>query len=158
VIIHAANTADLKLIGSRTEGAVGDTVRADVTVRNRGPAWIASLGAGEPAATVDVRIPAGTTVTAKPEACAALTEDGEWLEEQLDAPRYRCTTPIYLNERAAHTFSFDLRIDSEGRSRSTVAIDNDQYEPPVRSFDPDLANNSAALVVNGLARNGSPTS
>ncbi|MER6087529.1 hypothetical protein [Streptomyces bluensis] len=154
VIIHATNTADLKLIGSRIDGTVGDTVRADVTVRNRGPAWIASLGAGEPAATVDVRIPSGTTVTAKPEECYARTEDGEWLEEQRGAPRYFCATPIYLNERATHTFSFDLRVDRDGTFRSTVAIDNDQYEPPIRSFDPDLANNSAALVVRGLTPNG----
>jgi hypothetical protein len=149
VIIHAVNSADLKLIGSRVEGAVGDTVRADIKVKNRGPAWVASLGAGEPAANVDVRIPAGTTVTAKPDACYALTEDGEWLEEQLGAPRYRCHTPIYLNERATTAFPFDLRVDRAGSSSSTVAIDNDQYEPPIRSFDPNLANNSAAIVVSG---------
>ncbi|MFJ9587921.1 hypothetical protein [Streptomyces acidicola] len=158
VIIHASNTADLKLIGSRTEGAVGDTVRADVTVRNRGPAWVASLGAGAPVATVDVRIPSGTTVTAKPEACSARTDDGEWVEEQLGALRYDCTTPVYLNERATHTFSFDLRVDREGTFRSTVAIDNDHYELPIRSFDPNLANNSARLVVTGLTSNGSPSS
>ncbi|MEV8587017.1 hypothetical protein AB0424_08745 [Streptomyces sp. NPDC051180] len=149
VIVHAANTADLRLRGSRVEGAVGATVRAEVTVKNRGPAWIASLGAGEPAATVDVRVPAGTTVTAKPDSCSALSEGGEWLEQQLGAPRYRCTTPIYLYENASHTFGFDLRIDRAGKSRSTVALDNDQSEPPVRSFDPDLTNNTAAIVVNG---------
>ncbi|USQ89165.1 hypothetical protein NFX46_38745 [Streptomyces phaeoluteigriseus] len=149
VIIHATNTADLRLIGSRVEGAVGETVRADITVKNRGPAWVASLGAGEPVATVDVRIPAGATVTARPDDCYALTADGEWVEEQLGAPRYRCTTPIYLNERATHTFPFDLRIDSATRSTASVAIDNDQYEPPIRAYDPDLTNNSARNVVNG---------
>ncbi|KOG28753.1 hypothetical protein ADK34_13695 [Streptomyces viridochromogenes] len=149
VIIHAANTADLKLRGSRVEGAVGATVRADVTVKNRGPAWIASLGAGEPAVTVDVRIPAGTTVTAKPDSCSALTETGDWVEEQLGAPRYRCASPIYLDERATHTFGFDLRIDRPGKTKATVSIDNDQYEPPIRSFDPDLTNNTATIVVNG---------
>ncbi|MEU8652751.1 hypothetical protein [Streptomyces sp. NPDC048737] len=149
VIVHATNTADLRLIGSRVEGAVGETVRADVKVRNRGPAWIASLGAGEPVATVDVRVPAGTTVTARPDNCYALTADGDWVEEQLGAPRYRCTTPVFLNERATHTFPFDLRIDSATRSTSTVAIDNDQYEPPIRAYDPDLTNNAARIVVNG---------
>jgi hypothetical protein len=149
VIIHATNTADLKLAGARVEGAAGATVRADVKVKNRGPAWIASLGAGEPVATVDVRIPATTTVTAKPDSCYALTEAGDWREEQLGAPRYRCTTPIYLNETATHTFPFGLHIDTEGTSRSTLTIDNDQYEPPIRSFDPNLANNSATIVVNG---------
>lgn len=149
VIIHATNTADLKLIGSRVEGAVGETVRADITVKNRGPAWVASLGAGEPVATVDVRIPAGTTVTARPDTCYALTADGEWVEEQLGAPRYRCQTPIYLNERAIHTFPFDLRIDSAARSTAPVAIDNNQYEPPIRAYDPDLTNNASRIVVNG---------
>ncbi|MGW1140995.1 hypothetical protein [Streptomyces zhihengii] len=149
VIIHAANTADLRLTGARVTGAVGDTVQAGVTVRNRGPAWIASLGAGEPAATVDVRIPANATVTGRPDECYALTADGEWREEQLGAPRYRCTTPVFLNERADHAFTFGLRIDAPGTARAVSGIDNDQFEPPVRSFDPDLTNNTAALVVTG---------
>lgn len=29
-----------------------------------------------------------------------------------------------------------------------VAINNDQYEPPIRSFDPNPADNSSAIVVN----------
>ncbi|MET9506105.1 hypothetical protein ABZY42_31075 [Streptomyces sp. NPDC006622] len=149
VIIHATNTADLRLIGSRIEGTVGETVQADIKVRNRGPAWVASLGAGEPVATVDVRVPSGTTVTARPDACYALTADGDWREEQLGAPRYRCTTPIYLNEHATHTFPFTLRIDSAARSTAPVAIDNDQHEPPIRAYDPDLTNNTARIVVNG---------
>ncbi|MGW1957832.1 hypothetical protein ACWCPI_34675 [Streptomyces sp. NPDC001920] len=65
--VDARNTADLRLTGSRVRGAVGDTVTADITVHNRGPAWVASLGAGAAVATVRFQAPAGTTVTGLPE-------------------------------------------------------------------------------------------
>ncbi|WP_066946533.1 hypothetical protein [Streptomyces lushanensis] len=150
VLIKAVNTADLKLIGGKVAGAAGETVTASVTVKNRGPAWVASLGAGEPVATVDFTVPRGTAVTAKPEECYALDASGEWREEQLGAPRYRCTTPNVLHERASHTFPFSLRVDRvvPGARGKAVTL-NDRPDLRIRDFDPNLANNRAAVVVNG---------
>ncbi|MFI8997819.1 hypothetical protein [Streptomyces sp. NPDC053542] len=150
--VRAKNTADYRLTGSQVSGAAGETVQASVTVRNQGPAWVASLSAGDPAATVDVNIPAGTTVTAKPDNCEARTASGGYRDEQLGAPRYRCFTPIYLTEagtESTHRFTFGLRIDEVlPGAGATAAIWNDAYEPPVRTFDPDLTNNEARIVVN----------
>ncbi|MEV0598780.1 hypothetical protein AB0I82_05660 [Streptomyces sp. NPDC050315] len=150
--VRAKNTADYRLTGSQITGAAGETVQASVAVRNRGPAWVASLSAGDPAATVDVNIPAGTTVTAKPENCEARTASGGYRGEQLGAPRYRCFTPLYLTEagtESTHRFVFDLRIGEViPGSSATAAIWNDAYEPPVRAFDPNLANNESRIVVN----------
>ncbi|MEV7682595.1 hypothetical protein AB0O64_29200 [Streptomyces sp. NPDC088341] len=150
MLINAINTADLKLIGGEVEGAAGETVTASVTVKNRGPAWVASLGAGEPVATVDFTVPRGTAVTAKPEECYALDASGAWQEEQLGAPRYRCSTPVFLHERASHTFPFSLRVDRvvPGARGKAVTL-NDRPDLRISDFDPNLANNKAFVVVNG---------
>jgi hypothetical protein len=144
------NTADINVKGSEVSGAVGDQVTATVTVKNRGPAWVASLGAGSSVVLVDVRVPQGTTVVGKPDRCSAVTPDGQWPESQLGAPRYLCRTPIYLWEKDRVDFPFELRIDQvvEG-VRGAVSTVEDNPDVPLTAFDPDLDNNSAAIVVNG---------
>ncbi|MER7404583.1 hypothetical protein ABT373_19320 [Streptomyces sp. NPDC000070] len=143
VILDARNTADLKLTGSRVGGSVGDTVTARVTVHNRGPAWVASLGVGAAVATVKFQAPEGTTVTGLPEEDCRPSEDGP------SATTYYCRTPIYLHDKASYTFEIPLRIDRVVRgARTTVATVNDDPELSIWKFDPNLLNNSAWIVVN----------
>jgi len=143
VILDAKNTADLKLTGSRVRGAVGDTVTASVTVHNKGPAWVASLGAGAAAATVPVQAPEGTTIVGVPDECWTSSEEGE------PVTTYFCRTPIYLHDGASHTMEVRLRIDEVVRgARTTVETLNDDPELPISRFDPNLRNNRAQIVVN----------
>ncbi|GGW64914.1 hypothetical protein AB0E64_25645 [Streptomyces caelestis] len=143
VMLNARNTADLKLLGSRVSGAAGDTVTARVTVHNRGPAWVASLGAGASVAKVRFQAPQGTTVMGLPEEDCWTSEDG------ASPTTYYCRTPIYLHDKASHTFEIPLRIDRVVRgARTTVATVNDDPELSIRKFDPNLRNNSARIVVN----------
>ncbi|MFJ8635739.1 hypothetical protein [Streptomyces sp. NPDC093568] len=145
VILEARNTADLKLTGSRARGGAGDTVTARITVYNRGPAWVASLGAGAPVATVRFQAPEGTTVVGTPEDCWTLPPS----EEGPSVTTYFCWTPIYLHDRASHTMEVRLRIDEVVRgARTTVEILDDEAELPVSKFDPNLRNNRAQIVVN----------
>ncbi len=145
VILEARNTADLKLIGSRVTGAVGDTVTAGVTVHNRGPAWVASLGAGAAVSTVRFQAPEGTTVVGLPEDCYVLPPS----EEGPAATTYFCWTPIYLHDKASYTIEVQLRIDRVVRgARTTVATVIDDPELDIRRFDPNLRNNRTAIVVN----------
>ncbi|MGY1578065.1 hypothetical protein [Streptomyces sp. MN13] len=146
VMLDAGNTADIKLTGSRVAGAVDDVVTARVTVSNRGPAWVASLGAGAPAATVRFRAPEGTSVVGLPEDC--------WVQlppEEGTAPgTYYCGTPVHLHDKASHTIEVRLRIDQVvPGARATVATVNDNPELELRRFDPDLRNNRTSIVVNG---------
>ncbi|MDF3144907.1 MULTISPECIES: hypothetical protein [unclassified Streptomyces] len=144
VVLDARNTADLKLTGSKVRGAVGDTVTAQVTVRNRGPAWVASLGAGAPVAVVRFQAPEGTKV---------LDMDNCWSSDPDDpnpSTYYYCGTPIWLHDGASHTFEIPLQIERVVRgARVTVSTVNDLSELEIRKFDPNLRNNSAAIVVNG---------
>ncbi|MFI9757154.1 hypothetical protein ACIHFB_04350 [Streptomyces sp. NPDC051963] len=144
VILDAKNTADLKLTGSRVRGAVGDTVTARVTVSNRGPAWVASLGVGAPVAVVRFQAPEGTKV---------LDMDECWSSEPDDpgpVTDYFCATPVWLHDGSSHTFEIPLQIERVVRgARATVSTVNDMPELEIRKFDPNLRNNTAAIVVNG---------
>ncbi|WDV49832.1 hypothetical protein PV963_05385 [Streptomyces coeruleorubidus] len=143
VMLNARNTADLKLTDSRVSGAAGDTVTARVTVHNRGPAWVASLGAGAAVAKVRFQAPEGTTVTGLPEEDCWTSADG------TSPTTYYCRTPIYLHDKASHTFEIPLRIDRVVRgAHTTVATVNDDPELSIGKFDPNLRNNSARIVVN----------
>ncbi|MFE4582170.1 hypothetical protein, partial [Streptomyces chartreusis] len=130
VVLDAKNTADLKVTGSRVRGAVGDTVTASVTVHNKGPAWVASLGAGAAVATVPVQAPEGTTIVGVPDECWTSSEEGE------PVTTYFCRTPIYLHDGASHTMEVRLRIDEVVRgARTTVETLNDDPELPISRFD-----------------------
>ncbi|MFF2326645.1 MULTISPECIES: hypothetical protein [unclassified Streptomyces] len=139
--ITATNKADLiALAHDITSVAPGDTVTARIGVKNRGPAWVASLGAGASVATLDVRIPEGTTVTGTPGNCYATGTN-----------RYTCWTPILLWEKARSTFDFTLRVDRvvKGGATGSVATLNDDPELRISAFDPQLANNTAEFTVTG---------
>ncbi|MFG2629197.1 hypothetical protein [Streptomyces sp. NPDC048473] len=139
--ITATNKADLIALASDiTSAAPGDTVTARIGVKNRGPAWVASLGAGASVATLDVRIPEGATVTGKPSACY-----------ETGTNRYTCRTPILLWEQARSTFDFTLHVDRlvEGGAQGSVATLNDDPELRISAFDPELDNNTAEFTVTG---------
>ncbi|MEV5606802.1 hypothetical protein [Streptomyces sp. NPDC052225] len=137
----AANTADLKAIGKDITGvSAGDTVTARVGVRNKGPAWVASLGAGASVATTDVTLPSGTTVTQKPEMC-----------DEVDGRHYVCRTPILMWEDSRTVFDFTLHVDSVSSTGATgtVATRNDDPELRISAFDPNLRNNSTSFTISG---------
>ncbi|WLW57143.1 hypothetical protein [Streptomyces sp. YU58] len=145
VILDAKNTADLKLTGNRMRGAAGDTVTARMTVHNRGPAWVASLGAGSAVATVRFQAPEGTTVVGLPEDCWTLPPS----EEGPSAATYFCWTPIYLHDKASYDIEVQLRIDKVVRGARAVIETVNDGELPITQFDPNLRNNVSAIIVNG---------
>ncbi|MFF8375317.1 CARDB domain-containing protein [Streptomyces sp. NPDC015661] len=147
--IGVTNTADFAVRGARLTAAAGETVRADVTFRNRGPAWIANLGSGDPVGSVDVTVPQGATATTVPDACEPRTADGGWWESEVrtGAPRYVCRLPIWVAEKQTVTFPFDLRVDTV----VTGAKGAITLKPPYGTgfpFDPNADNNKAKLVLN----------
>ena len=145
--IGAANTADFAVRGAAVSGAAGDTVTASIAFRNKGPAWVGNLGSGDPVATVDLRVPQGTTVTGVPSGCYPRTLDGGHYPGSTGAPRYVCDLPYWVSESAEIAYAFKLRVDTvvPGASGAvTVRPERGDGFP----FDPDGSNNSASLVVN----------
>ncbi|WP_037676125.1 hypothetical protein [Streptomyces globisporus] len=147
--IGVANTADFAVRGARLTAAAGETVRADVTFRNRGPAWVANLGSGDPVGSVDVTVPQGSTATTVPDACEPRTADGGWWEGEVrtGAPRYVCQLPIWVAEKQTVTFPFELRVDTVVTGAKGAIV----LKPPYGTgfpFDPNTQNDKAKLVLN----------
>ncbi|MGW2558263.1 hypothetical protein ACWCXB_03250 [Streptomyces sp. NPDC001514] len=148
--IKAANTADFAVRGTKVTGAAGETVKADLTFRNKGPAWVANLGSGDPVALVDLIVPKGATVTGVPENCQPRALDGDaWYEERTGAPRYRCDLPLWVAEKQTVTFPFELRIDTvvPGAVGKITLMHPYGTTQPL-PFDPNVDNNKARLVLN----------
>ncbi|MFJ7325636.1 peptidase [Streptomyces cyaneofuscatus] len=145
------NTADFVAYGDKVAGAEGSTVTADIGFRNDGPAWVSYLRSGENVATLDFTVPPGTTVTAKPDRCRAVTAAGGYREDQKSpAPRYVCDASPTVLDDGGLDLPFELRIDrSAVGAEGAVTIRGPWLQDPKLPFDPKPANNTAYLIVNG---------
>ncbi|WP_405666484.1 LPXTG cell wall anchor domain-containing protein [Streptomyces sp. NBC_01166] len=143
--VTAVNTADFALTGAQLDGKVGDEVTASVKFLNKGPAWVyRELGQG--AATVDVRIPSGTSVVKAHDYCSPVTKT-----------HYTCgTSQSWVDEAGGETYPFVLRIDKavEGATGKVSFTGAD------RPFDKNAANDTAEIVIDagtGTTTGGSST-
>lgn len=154
VDITAENTADFALTGASVKGKAGDTVTAEVTFANRGPAWARNDVYG-PIGVFDVGIPKGTTVTKVPEFCLPVGSDGKTLKAATGASDYRCTTPYnYADEDSERPYAFDLRIDKVTQNATgKVAFVKGDHRWGTLPFDENPKNNTAEIVVNASGGN-----
>ncbi|MEU0137878.1 peptidase, partial [Streptomyces sp. NPDC006296] len=121
--VAADNTADFALTGAELRGKVGDQVTATVKFANEGPAWV-YRDLGQSVATVDVRIPPGTSVVKAHGYCDPVTPT-----------HYTCgTSQSWVNEKGGESYPFVLRIDKavEGATGKVT------FEGKPRPFDPEL--------------------
>ncbi|MFF6774238.1 hypothetical protein ACFY8W_11805 [Streptomyces sp. NPDC012637] len=151
--VTVTNTADFAVRGARLTAAAGETVTAEVTFRNRGPAWVANLGSGDPVGRVDVTVPRGATATAVPDACEPRTADGGWWEGEVrtGAPRYVCNLPIWVAEKQTVTLPFRLRVDTVVTGAKGAVVLGPPYGTEPLPFDPNPANDRARIVLNPAA-------
>ncbi|MFF2331045.1 MULTISPECIES: peptidase [unclassified Streptomyces] len=145
------NSADFVAYGARVRGAAGDTVAATVGFHNRGPAWVGFPRSVGPVAAVDLTVPEGASVTGVPAGCRGLTADGQDFGSRGGAPRYVCDTSSAMRDGADFALRFRLRIDKAvaGASGTVTVRTPDLTGPPQPAFDPEPANNTARLVLNG---------
>ncbi|MDN3268521.1 hypothetical protein [Streptomyces sp. MA15] len=135
--LPTTNTYDLELTGASASGAAGDTVTAEIGIRNNGPAWISALRSGGEPFSFTVVAPEGSTVTSAPKQCRTVTVDGS-------EPGHRCSVATPMLEDARVTFPFELRVDRvvEG-AKGRVALPD--WDNP---FDSDPSNDVAWIVLN----------
>ncbi|MFD8980269.1 LPXTG cell wall anchor domain-containing protein [Streptomyces sp. NPDC059564] len=146
------NSADLAAEPLSLKGKAGTTLKAAVSVRNHGPAWVFEPRSAAPAAVVDVVLPTGLTVLKAPAGCRSTGSAA--------APRYLCATGTTLQEAEKAEFPFELRIDKavpDARGAITVGRPGPGGEPQRHPFDPVLANNLAAFTVNSTGPAPSPS-
>ncbi|MCA1216871.1 LPXTG cell wall anchor domain-containing protein [Streptomyces sp. 8L] len=131
--VSAANTADFALTGDEAKGTVGDQVTETVKFANLGPAWVRGT-IDTSVTTVDVRIPAGTSVVKAHDYC-----------DKVSATHYRCgTSQSWVNPDGGESYPFVLRIDKAvGRSTGKIT-----FTGADRPFDHNATNDVAQLVVD----------
>ncbi|MET9695735.1 peptidase [Streptomyces sp. NPDC006529] len=170
---RTANTADFAAIGAALAAKTGQSVTAEFGFRNLGPAWISRARTGQAPAAVartDIRIPAGASVTKKPEACRAVNADGgeRTAQQQLGAPRYFCESGVTVLEDGQERYAFELRVDRavEGAAgKGSVVVGEAAPQGVVtHRFDPKADDNTAAIVLDvkggaspSPSTSGSPT-
>ncbi|MEU9349994.1 hypothetical protein AB0D65_02990 [Streptomyces griseoloalbus] len=135
VPVTAENTADFAVQGDKVTGAAGETVTATVGFRNRGPAWFANIGSGDPVGTVTLTVPEGATVVSAPENCRA---EG--------AATYRCELRHWVAPTDRIQFPFELRVDRVvPNATGAVTLHTSERQA---AHDPKPHNAHAELVLN----------
>ncbi|WP_320067398.1 hypothetical protein [Micromonospora sp. RTGN7] len=128
---------DVVALGATAAGAIGDTVRVQVGIRNDGPGVPDDSASGGGAASFRFVPPAGTTVTGH----SACWPSGE----EEDTPIYWYCGKPGLIFRAGETFTvtFDLRIDGPIGAAGEVQVNN-----PYPRTDDTPANDVAAVTLS----------
>ncbi|OAH11302.1 COG1361 family protein [Streptomyces jeddahensis] len=133
--VTAENTADFAVQGDEVTGAAGERVTATIGFRNRGPAWFANIGSGDPVGTVTLAVPEGATVVSAPENC--------WAE---GSATYRCELRHWAAPEDRMQFPFELRIDRViPNATGAVTLHASSRQAP---YDPKPHNAQAELVLN----------
>ncbi|MGW7467786.1 hypothetical protein ACWGJT_24710 [Streptomyces xantholiticus] len=142
VQVSADNTADFKVAGDRLKARVGDSVTADLSFTNAGPAWVMNRQ-DLPSHLVLVTLPAGTKAVKIPGLCNPSDEPGS----------YRCGSwQRWVEEDYTAPLTFTLKVEKAvPGAKGTVALTG---EP--RPFDKNPANDTAAIELD-VADGGSST-
>jgi hypothetical protein len=150
--VEGDNEADLGAIGGGAAGSAGQVVTLDLGAKNHGPAT-RDHGRGLGFVTVDVTLPAGSSLAEMPRPCFAMTSIGEsgqrdtWAGN-LAARFIRCENPSTLLIAGEQvTFPVKLRIDQVVSSATgSVAILTDGCDGCMEDGNP--ANDTASILLN----------
>lgn len=153
VDVLVKNTADFVAVGASLKGKAGETVTAELGLRNDGPAWVANIRLDSEATWADIVIPAGVKVTKASEECRGAAADGSRRDGHLGAPRYFCLMPKLIREQEKVTYPFDLEIE-EVVAEATGSVTVGKLAEGARGtnpqkWDPNHANDKASVVING---------
>ncbi|MGW7194261.1 peptidase, partial [Streptomyces sp. NPDC054838] len=150
------NTADFATSPVSLKGNAGDTLKTAFVFENKGPAWIRAARPADPLARTVVVVPEGAKVTRKPEECLAVDADGTKRAEQLGAPRYECALGNRVSESEKVVYPFDLKLEKvvEDAKGSVTVGDWGTAAPRPHAFDPNAADNTAAVVINAKSGTG----
>ncbi|QMV12424.1 hypothetical protein GJU35_20745 [Streptomyces lincolnensis] len=141
--IDADNTADFAVRGTEVSGAEGDTVTAGFRFVNRGPAWVGNVASGDPVAVIDYYLPEGTTATSVPDTCHTAVTSGD----DPTIGHYACTLPLWAKPDLKVDFPFRLRVDRVVPD-ATGSVTVHPHSDRSTTFDPNLRNNTAKVVLN----------
>jgi uncharacterized membrane protein YgcG len=141
--VYVANDYDLEAVGATLDGKAGQVVKAELGVRNNGPAtirqWWGEGPGDDPAVVTKVTVPPGTTAVKVPKGCYTF-EDHK--SDTPGAKSYSCFQDhddYYFDAKQFTPFDFELRIDDPKKlAPGSVKVDGP---------DSNNKNNTAAITV-----------
>ncbi|GAA2346684.1 hypothetical protein OKJ48_39350 [Streptomyces kunmingensis] len=146
-----ANDMDYAAVGATVDGKAGQVVKAELGIRNNGPATIQNWMGSEPGEAgtswISVKIPAGTTAVKVPSACA--TPEGP--HGVPGAKSYGCIQGLddyYFDAGQLTPFVFELRIDDP----AALAPGSITVSRPLE--DDNTKNNTAPITVTVDGKTG----
>lgn len=145
--------------GAQLNAAVGDTVKALVGRKNKGPASENSLSSQEPVGRFSMYAPAWADVTGVPSGCEALEEVDGVIYGRGQQPGYRiytCSSDEYflgVGESFAREFTFKVKAAGGEAGRVDLTLFGSSH--PFK--DKDNTNNTAAITLGGPAAPSSPS-
>jgi LPXTG-motif cell wall-anchored protein len=156
VHVTGDNKADLAAVGATLHGAVGETVTANLGVKNLGPATIEFANGDEQITAGRVVVPTQTTAVTVPKECVPVVDGKPDFAHpgQAGAREYQCAGAIdFMPAGASTVWAFALRIDAPGEGRGSVRI-NLGDDGPDFADDSNRADDTAQILVNPAAAGG----
>lgn len=146
-----SNGHDLAALGATGSGAVGDTVKVKVGIKNNGPGTLDSTRGAVPAAYFVFIPPTGTTVVTVPTSafCVSIVEENGSPTPKNGAPGgtyYRCGTSDLFKAGDSYQVEFGLKIDKANVTKGSVSL-NDKYATDPTYHDDNTADNTADVVL-----------
>ncbi|GAA3449060.1 hypothetical protein [Dactylosporangium matsuzakiense] len=128
------NALDLAAVGAQASGAAGSTVKVKVGAKNNGPAsGNTNRSGGEPLLHLEVRLPEGTELAAKPDNCSVDSEN---------AAKVQCYSPDTLYNGESFLVELALKITKvTPNAAGLVSFGHSDR-------DPNHANDTADIVIN----------
>lgn len=139
VNVTGKNLPDLAAIGTTVRGEAGETVTATIGIKNLGPAVIDSWDHFPSAYVV---LPAGTRVVEADRNCVPVEDK---------ANEYRCLSGGLT---VGETATWALKITISGTGKGSITARTETAEDGVYGPDRNAANNTAELLINPPAGDG----
>jgi LPXTG-motif cell wall-anchored protein len=155
--INADSSADMVADGDTAEGAPGDVVQVDVSLRNEGPGWV-GYNASDNQPVLLLTVPTGTKAVEIPDRCSVWSEEAQSGTGQKTpgAPQYVCQ-PLQSDFAVGDTrsFRFGLQIRENAATTTGEAGVTSAYGSTL-TFDDNHANDSADVTVEVEGGSGAP--
>jgi hypothetical protein len=143
---------DFAAIGATVSGALGDTVKVPVGVRNNGPATLDRSRSGSSAVVAVITIPTGTKVATVPPTCTKSDDDS--LKTKPGALQYACFSSTLFPSKTQLTWEFGLKITKVVPNAEGAVEVNPKCECDIFSNDINKSNDVAKIVVNQSGGSG----
>lgn len=156
-IKNVVNKVDVAALATTITGAVGETVKAKIGVKNAGAGTLDAYRSRQPVVSFVLIVPSGVQVVAAPSRCASIVDTNGTqygTDGAAGGTYYRCGTDTYFGAGTTFQTEFTFKIISLAGKAGSVSL-NDKYASPATFNDDNPADNTAPVTVTAPSSGGS---